>query len=281
MNPADTGAAYVGRWHLNAEGTRITVLSLGDRFIFYAVDSTGGLRALDSEGEEITTGANYTLTPVAQPANADGALFLVGAFTYYADAATFVSCASGVQFPVAMEEAYRTLEAVYSETQPVPGAPLLVRVRGRIADRPRMEGDGTERSLVVDEYLGLTPNAPCASLELPATLDGATYRFTSLGGAPLESLTENTTPTFTWSRADARVSGSSGCNRYTGRGVLRGSMLVASEIAATKRLCMEEAVMERETRVLALLDTGGSLRFDRDTLVVSQGPREVARLVRP
>ncbi len=84
-----------------------------------------------------------------------------GLFTYMADAAVFVDCASGRRYPVAMEAGYLELERAYLEQRTQPGAPLLVLIRAGVEKRPPMEGEGEIDTLIIEGFEAAFPDQDC------------------------------------------------------------------------------------------------------------------------
>ncbi|MCB1486016.1 MAG: hypothetical protein KDJ88_01005 [Bauldia sp.] len=89
---------------------------------------------------------------------------MAGMYSYMADAALFRDCASGERYPVAFEGDNRALEAGYLAVAPGPGAEVLVKIEGRIEERPAMEGDGVEISVIPDHFIGAYPDKTCDSM---------------------------------------------------------------------------------------------------------------------
>jgi len=195
-----------------------------------------------------------------------------------ADAALFVECRSGIQLPVAMPVGYLPLERAYMEWRAEPLAPMLVRIRGWVEEQPAMEGDGTEEVLVVESFQVGDEEIPCPALEVREALAEGAWRLESLEGEEVVVAASGEVPTLTWDPEESHLSGSAGCNRYTARGFLRGTLLVAEEVAVTRRYC--EGAMELEGRFLSLLAAGGALRLDSGDLFLLSGPEEVARFGR-
>lgn len=78
----------------------------------------------------------------------------------------------------------------------------------------------------------------------------------------------------------AQVSGSAGCNRYTGPARVEGANLRLGPLAATRRMCPGEA-MAVESRVLKALDETRQARIEALQLVLlDAGAKEVLRLTR-
>jgi len=100
--------------------------------------------------------------PVEQPAGAAAASGpMQGEFSYMADAGRFMDCSTGESLPVAMVEDNAALERAYLAAAEQPGAPVLVTFEGRIAMAPAMEGDGQERSVIVEDFGEARPGQLC------------------------------------------------------------------------------------------------------------------------
>jgi copper homeostasis protein (lipoprotein) len=78
-------------------------------------------------------------------------------YSYMADAGLFTECSTGKKFPVAQEGDNAVLEAAYSKTRQQPSEALLINFEGRIARRPKMEGEGEQEVSVVDRFNGVWP----------------------------------------------------------------------------------------------------------------------------
>ena len=109
-----------------------------------------------------------------------------------------------------------------------------------------------------------------------AALVGPTWRVVTIEGAKVLDGTQ-LTASFT---SDSRVSGSSGCNLYSGRAEAQTGRLSIGALAATLMACQADGVMPQEQRYLAALQaattfsvSGNELRLGRSapdvTLVYS------------
>jgi putative lipoprotein len=67
--------------------------------------------------------------------------------------------------------------------------------------------------------------------------------------------------------ADGTVSGSGGCNRYSGGAEIDGSTIIIGPVAATKMACLGMP-MEQETRFFAALDKARSWRLSEGNLLL-------------
>ncbi len=276
----DTIFSDFGRWILSDGRTRVQLRGSADVPGQFAVDPDGALQMLDPEGNPIDSKLNYRLAPVAQPIVIIHPARLVGAFAYMADAATFIECGSGLQFPVANGGDYLALERAYSSSGVRPGQPVPVRVRAHLDELPAMEG-GTAVTVVIDSLDRVERDASCAALRTQDAIAADNWRLVTLVGdsAPI-TVPADSPATFSWDRADGRFAGNSGCNRFSASGVLRGTTLAARQPMGTKMACPEGTAMTIESRLLALLERPLGLRVQADTLVWSDGPVEVARFVR-
>lgn len=267
----DTLFTSVGRWfRMDVELPTLVLLSGSGGVQPFQALAGGSLRFLDGNGQAIASDLPHRLEPTADPRHA-GRFDAAVAFTYFADAALAVTCEAGVQLPVAMEGAYLALERAYAAAGYTGPDPMLVRVRGTLEERPAMDGGGLDTVVVVaghDESATL----PCPVMDLPAALAGS-WRLTRLDGTELPP--EGPSPTLTRDPVDGGISGNAGCNRFSGTTALRGSLLVTGPLAVTRMFC--QGGMELEARVLQLLEAGGWVRLEDGTLVLRQGPEEVAR----
>lgn len=100
------------------------------------------------------------------------------------------------------------------------------------------------------------------------SLAGTSWRVTGYnsGKEAVVSVRTGTSMTMTFT-ADARVSGSAGCNRFSASYQLDGGKLSFGPPAATRKHCPKpEGVMEQEQRFLAALATVATARFEGDRL---------------
>jgi heat shock protein HslJ len=77
---------------------------------------------------------------------------------------------------------------------------------------------------------------------------------------------ESNRPDLTFDKKD-RVSGSTGCNRFSGHAKIDGTSIRIGPLAVTRRGCPEPA-MSREALFLAALEDARTFRLDWDRLVL-------------
>lgn len=203
---------------------------------------------------------------------AGGVLDLSGMLTYAADGAVLADCRTGTPYPVAQEGAYPALERAYLRERTGPGEPLLVRVRGTLEPRPGREG-GERTALVVESLLGVEPGAGCGEERPDLPLEGTEWALVELGGAPLP---EGVGATLLLHRDGGRVSGSGGCNTFTGSYRLAGASLDFGDVAVTAQACAGP-VAEVERAYLAMLTGVGGYRLLGTTLELLAEEGVVAR----
>jgi heat shock protein HslJ len=94
------------------------------------------------------------------------------------------------------------------------------------------------------------------------SLVGPTWRVTRIGDQPPLS---GTTITAEFS-ADARVAGTSGCNRYFGSATVAADAIAMGPFGATLMACSPDDVMKQEARYLAALEAAKSYAVSGDEL---------------
>jgi len=268
------GASYgLGRWSL-AEGGRTLRLAGGTEAprLFAVLDSRR-LRMLGSEGRPIDPKAGHDLerSPDYEPFSE--AFPLRGLFQYYADAATFTDCESGKRLPVAMEKDYLAAERGYLAARMAPAAPLLVTLEGRWAQRPKMEGPGTQESLVIEKFVRAWPGETCTPRG--SDLAGTYWKLTYLEGARVAAQPGQREPHLVLRAAEGQVQGFAGCNGFFGGYEIRDGGIRFSRMGATMMACREG--METEDAFLKALAAADRHEIVGEYLLLYQGDRLVAR----
>ncbi len=282
LGTADGDASFVevGRWMLDVGGGRLALYGSREVPQQFSVDGEQSITLLDQSGTLIVSAMNHTLHRLATPPAITGTARLTGAFSYFADAALFVECSSGKQFPVASGPGYLALEQAYSNTRSEPGQPMVTHLTGNLEMQPGMEGDALVESVVVDSA-SISAETPCAALALREQFGNGKWNLIELDGETVPAVDDVArTPGLELDLAATRLSATAGCNRMSGRAVLRGADLIGSPVAATLMMCPDSAVMVREQRLGQLLGAGGWFRMDGETLVFAQGGRVVGRFRR-
>lgn len=288
-----------GRWLAEAGGNKLVLQGATARQM-WAVgpdqndksgSSAAGLRLLDQSGQVIVSKLNYELRRTAQVDEIKEPLMWQGEFVSQADRARFTDCLSGLSWPVPMGGDFANLQRSYGQTSQAPGAPVLVRLQGRLL--PGSDARAQEQ-LQVDKFIAAEASgARCAALK-----PGVDEPAASKTGAPTSaaSLTETywklleldgqkvpppaaqqREVQITLHKQNHRLSGSSGCNRLMGSFKLDGaSGLSFSRLAGTMMACSPEA-MATEQSVRALLAATTGYRIEGQQLILLAGERVLAK----
>ena len=119
---------------------------------------------------------------------------------------------------------------------------------------------------------GLLILAACGSSGASGgTLTGPVWALTALNGQPLASGT-GITATFT---ADGAVSGSAGCNRYTGKYSTSGANITIDPAIASTMMACEQPVMDQETAYLKMLPQAKTYAVKGDQLTLMDASNTV------
>ncbi len=149
----------------------------------------------------------------------------------------------------------------------------------RRADRAgRRARPGAALSVAIATWLAALgcQTAGSAPAAAPFPLGGSAWRVDEIDGRRVQ---DPGAPTLSFDGAQ-RVSGSSGCNRYTASLTAAGSGLRAGEVAMTRVAC-SPAVMELESRFVTALAAVRSYRLAGDALeLVDESGRLRLRLSR-
>jgi copper homeostasis protein (lipoprotein) len=233
----------VGSWALSSDRRMIVLMGRGEPE-WFALPAAGTLRKLDVLGRPIESKAALELRRASMLQPLDVRLPLRGTYINMADAATFLECSTGQRFPVAMEGANRELESSYSKMRPSPGAATMVEVEGRLAARRRMEGAGTQTTLVVDKVVRWLPKERCLPRFASAPLGDTQWRLTHLGGTAVPAASDpRREPSIVFDMASQTFSGTTGCNRLVGQVTIdQASMTLVA--AGTLMACRDEAKAE-------------------------------------
>jgi len=211
----------------------------------FAVQDANTLRQLDQEGREITTSLNYDLRRTQALPPLEPRLLMRGMYAYVADAGRFTECLTRQHWPVAQEQDNTALEAAYVRARQQPGEDMLVTLQGRVVMRPRMEGDGTQPTLVVERFTGIWPGETCGARFATEPLENTYWKLTRLGNAVVTVASQQQEPHLILNPESRRVSGSGGCNRLVGSYELQGDKLTFGQMAGTRMACLEGSDIEQ------------------------------------
>ena len=244
----------IGGWTVASD--RRTVVLHGGREapLKFAIKDANTLRKLDLEGREIASSLNYDLKRTQDLQPLEPRLLMRGMYKYFADAGRFTECLTRQNWPVAQEQDNAALESAYSKARRQPGEELLVNLEGRVAMRPKMEGEGQQATLVVERFIGVWPGETCGARFATEPLENTYWKLTRLGETAVTVAAQQREPHFILNSQTRRVGGSGGCNRLMGGYELNGDKLTFGQMAGTMMACLEGMDTEK-----AFLDALGQV----------------------
>jgi len=240
-----------GRYLISSDGKIVSLHGGKEAPKRFEILSTDTLKMMDLGGQSIESELNYSIfrEPEFQPMNSRG--LIGGMYRYFAGAGRFRECLTGLEMPVVSEGDNRALEEAYLEVRKEPGEELKVSLEGQIVHRMPVEGPGPVRMLVPDRFIGVWPGQTCPSPVHQVELHHTYWRLTSLDGEYPRRVPNQREPHLVF-REDGRVTGSDGCNRLIGVFELDNSSMDISQLATTRKACLEG--MGEAKRFAELLD---------------------------
>ena len=143
-----------------------------------------------------------------------------GLFRYMADAAIFRECRTGQRWPVAMEKDFPRLERAYRNAAAEPGAPARLSVWATVEERPKMDGAGTEPTLIVHRTDLITADQACPEPQPDASLTNTYWRLTAAGEHDVGTADSGKEPHLLLETGRNRYRATAGCNGLGGEYVL-------------------------------------------------------------
>jgi heat shock protein HslJ len=115
---------------------------------------------------------------------------------------------------------------------------MLVTVVGRIVTRPRMEGSGRERMLVVERFVDVKPGERCAGGGTTnAALENTYWKLTRLGDRTVTARAGEQEPHLVLNAGTGRMSGWSGCSGVSGRYRANDQRLTFTTLMSMRTTC--------------------------------------------
>jgi len=128
----------------------------------------------------------------------------------------------------------------------VPGYLYEIRIKEEAVANPPADASAIRRTLVA-----------ILSKTAAPTLVGPTWRLVTLEGRAVVAGTQVTAAFDN----EQRISGSAGCNRYTGAATVTGEQLAVGALASTRMFCGAECVMPQEDAYFAALGKARTYRI--------------------
>ena len=148
-------------------------------------------------------------------------------------------------------------------------APLMTLESAYLEALGAVTGFGVDGKLTLHgDEIDLTFDEEVSPVALP--LVGTTWTLTTIASGDAVSSVLNGTEVTAAFTADATVSGSAGCNRYSGSYTWTGDQLSFSPLASTKMACADD-VMAQESAFLASMEQVASFAIEGSQLTLADG----------
>jgi len=259
----------LGRWFVDPDRRALVLDGAEAQF---EIQGNGNLRLLDREGRRIESALPYTLARQDAFAPFEPRLALRGMFLYVADAARFTDCASGRSWPVAMEGDFPALQRAYLDARPEPQAgampaALMAQIEATVAQRPRMEGEGTMPTVVVERFVSIMPGEACGRPAPQASLRNTYWRIVTLAGETIGPEDGRREPYLLLRLDEPRFTATVGCNRMLGGFETTGTTLRFRPGPTTMMAC-PPPLDARERTLVETLAATASCRIDGTALAL-------------
>ena len=195
--------------------------------------------------------------PETQQSTGSPGMELEGMFRYMANAALFRDCRNNKTYPVSMESQYIELEHAYLNSGIKLGSEVMVKLRGRLLERPSMEDNSYKIKLIVDKLHNILPDDAC-SPTVHAELIGTYWRLAELNGEMVNTPEGMKEAHMILAGAESRVHGNAGCNNFFGQFKTSENTLAFSAIGSTMMACPQ--AMDTERGFLTAL--GATTRYE-------------------
>jgi heat shock protein HslJ len=135
-------------------------------------------------------------------------------------------------------------------------------------------------ALVIERFVAIEPDGVCAP-KGSAPLEGTYWKLVRIGERPAAAIDPKAEPHLLLDRNSRRVSGSGGCNRFTGGYALDGDRITFTDLAPTRMFCAP--AMDQERAYFGALAPAGRWRVDGQRLELfgPAGDRLLFEAVKP
>jgi copper homeostasis protein (lipoprotein) len=185
---------FLGRWRVDPARKALILDGSGGTVLRLGVEGPNKLRLLDRQGKPIASKRPYELVSNGTLEPTDLELTLGGEMTYFADSPRMVLCATGRNHPIAMEADFLKAQEAYRRAANPPTSPVYVTFEGTITQRPKMEGEGTETSVVIRRFINAWPGQSCERAGADASLVNTSWRIVRLGETPVATAEKQSEP---------------------------------------------------------------------------------------
>jgi copper homeostasis protein (lipoprotein) len=239
----------LGSWSISADGHTLVLDGGRGNVGYWSIEGAKTLHKLDSKGQPIESTLPYELERTAGVPPLEPRLQMQGLFSSHADAPRFRECRSRLEWPVARSDDYPALERAYDEKRAAPGAEVHATLDARIERRARAGGEGAQATLVVEHFVRVRAGDSCAAGAVQAELANTRWVPVRIGERSVTGLERE--PWFALEPRTKHVTGSGGCNRFTGSYESGTGTLKFGALASTRMAC---PAMETEATFLKALE---------------------------
>jgi heat shock protein HslJ/uncharacterized lipoprotein NlpE involved in copper resistance len=260
---------FLGRWRVDPARKALVLDDRGETALQLAIEGPNELRLLDREGKPIASKVPYALVSNGRLEPTELKLTLGGEMTYFADSARIVLCATGQNHPIAMEADFLKAQEAYRRAVKTPMGPVYVTFEGTITQRPKMEPEGTEASVVVRRFINAWPDQTCEHAKTDASLVYTPWRIVRLGQTAVAAGDKQREPQLTLRKEGqgTRYHATVGCNQLVGTAKVTGQSLTFTQGATSLMACvppfdaLENALSKTLAHTRRYAVTGGTLEL--------------------
>lgn len=210
-----------------------------------------------------------------------------GMYSYMADAGLFLECGNNKKrLPVAMEGDNIALERAYLNNRYQPGKSLLVSIEGHLATRKKMEGEGTQQVVIVDQFLSIQQQENCTGIVPPSSLTNTYWKLVEINGERLDANNSwqhmmHNNPGAAQEihfiiRQNKSITGFSGCNKFSGNVTHTEHHINIGPLMSTRKAC---PAMELENTILTLLSNADSYHIKGEHLELYYGEKHSGKII--
>jgi len=210
---------------------------------------------------------------------ANDAREMTGMYSYMADSGLFLPCGEDKKrLPVAQAGDNIALERAYLKNRYQAGKSLLVRIKAHMASRPKMEGDGEQKVLIVDQFISIHQQERCSGVVPPSSLENTYWKLVELKGDRLESNEiwlhnrKNSREIHFIIHQNSKIKGFAGCNHFSGQTSYTDKKIEVGSLITTKKMC---PAMSLENSIIKALPDARSYMIKGENLKLYNKSKQI------
>ena len=165
-------------------------------------------------------------------------------YSYMADAGLFLPCGEDKKrLPVALEGDNIALQRAYLKNRYQPGKSLLVTIKAHIAERPKMEGEGKQNTIIVDKFINIHQQERCTGIIPPSSLINTYWKLVELKGERLDSNEiwlhnhGHSREIYFIIHQNNKLKGFAGCNHFSGKTFHTDKQIKLDSLLRSRKTC--------------------------------------------